>query len=89
MRLLAAVICLSFLVVAIASNSAFCVGFERQDASSSSPAGSKEVKQNGQGLSSALKEASFFDKYPAVLDEIASTVREVLSQLGLKPQNSN
>lgn len=81
MRLKAVLI--AVVVVFAATSSVLAVGYERYVVNGSArPVPIDRVKRYA-SLENALKQASFCEKYPKVLDEVAFTVKDILSQFGL------
>ncbi|HMK34987.1 MAG TPA: hypothetical protein VK463_07975 [Desulfomonilaceae bacterium] len=68
------------IIVFCLTNSAFSVGYERYDLAENSGAKRKTIVQT---VDYDQERSSFFKKCPAVLDEIAFFVRDLLSQFGL------
>jgi hypothetical protein len=76
-RILSAVL-MMLLIVPI---SALAVGYERYR-----PAGSAEsqvMAQEARGAWESLKKGMFVEKYPGLLDDAASAVKDLLSQFGV------
>jgi hypothetical protein len=77
------VVAIGVLIVLVAAGGALAVGFERYSAEASSDT---QIKANGNGRSDfcvAVKKATFLEKVPAVLDEAADVIKDVLAQFGL------
>jgi hypothetical protein len=64
------------------------VGYERYDAGTPPHAQSKARTNGSHDLYAAVKKASFVEKAPAVLDEVAAFVKDVLAQFGLTENKS-
>ena len=59
------------------------VGYESHDARVDRPSQARVYPKTGQGVCEAIKDASFVQKYPEIIDEVAFAVRDILSQFGL------
>jgi len=70
-------------VLLIGAGHAMAVGYESYDTTAERHAKANVHPKTEKGLCEAIKRASFAEKYPAVIDEVASTVRDILSQFGL------
>jgi hypothetical protein len=68
----------------VGTQTALAVGYERYEVSASEPVESKSVGQSSQNLYKAIQNATFMEKYPAMIDEVALFVKDVLSQFGLE-----
>lgn len=76
---------LPFVIIAVflASGAALAVGYNKYAVDDSSQVNSVAKAKQSSSLTEALKQASFIDKYPAVLDGIACFVKEILGQFGI------
>ena len=83
MRLRTTIIAAALLVGMAGIQSAFAVGFERYDRSGTPQERKQVYPQTTNGFVQAATKASFAEKYPDVLDEVALFVRDVLSQFGI------
>jgi len=78
----------SLIVLLIAAGGVLAVGYESYGVKTDRQSTTKVYPRTEQGLYDALKNASFVEKYPAYIDELAFTVRDILSQFGLA-KNTN
>lgn len=62
---------------------ALAVGYERYEVSASEQVESKASGQSSPSLYKAIQNATFVEKYPAIIDEVALFVKGVLSQFGI------
>lgn len=67
----------------------YAVGYERYEVNGGREQQVKSTASNGKGLYKAVKDATFVDKVPAVLDEVAFFVRDILGQFGLRSHRDN
>ncbi len=74
------IIGIALIMVFTGIGSAFSVGYERYDAAAVSRVSPKKGMQT---VSYQQENSSFLKKCPAMLDEVAFFVRDVLSQFGL------
>ncbi|MEJ2715758.1 MAG: hypothetical protein P8182_01255 [Deltaproteobacteria bacterium] len=81
MRLKAMMI--AIMLVLVGTGSALAVGYERYFINGPSPVGHSNKAATCRNLENALKKASLVEQYPKVLDEVAFTVKDILSQFGL------
>lgn len=70
-------------ILLIASGLALAVGVEKYDASGVPDAANKVEENGSKNVYGALKQVSFVDRVPAVIDEIAFFVKDILGQFGL------
>jgi hypothetical protein len=78
------VITIGLLIVLMATGGAFAVGYERYNAEAPSDARIKGKANGSHDFCEAVKKASFVEKAPAVLDEVAAFIKDLLAQFGLK-----
>jgi hypothetical protein len=78
------VIAIAILTVLGTTGGALAVGYERYDVGAPSHAHMKARTNGGHDFCTAVKKASFVEKAPVVLDEVAAFVKDVLAQFGLK-----
>ncbi len=77
------VIAIGIVIVLASTGGALAVGYERYNAEAPSN-GHVTTKANGStDFCTAVKKASFVEKAPAVLDQVAAFIKDVLAQLGL------
>jgi hypothetical protein len=81
MRLKAMVI--AVMVVLVGTGSALAVGYDRYVVNGPSQVGYDDKAGSYSDLEKALKKASLVEHYPKLLDEVAFTVKDILSQFGL------
>ncbi|MCX5861831.1 MAG: hypothetical protein WCG29_06775 [Desulfomonile sp.] len=67
----------------VGASTAVAVGYERYDVPASAQPEPKAGGQSAPSLYKAIQNATFVEKYPAIIDEVAMFVRDVLSQFGL------
>jgi len=79
-----AIFTLALLFILTASHSVYAVGYERYEVNGAQETQSKAKSDGAEGLAQAVKQATFVEKVPAVLDQVAFFVRDVLAQFGLK-----
>ncbi len=73
----------SLIVLLLAAGSVLAVGYESYGTTVDRQSRTKVYPRTEKGLCEALTKASFVEKYPAIVDELAFTVRDILSQFGL------
>ncbi len=78
------VIAIGVLIVLVATGGALAVGYERYNAEGLSEAQIKGKANGNQDFCAAVKKASFMEKAPAVLDEVAAFIKDLLAQFGHK-----
>ncbi|MGD9817647.1 MAG: hypothetical protein AB7V04_03000 [Desulfomonilaceae bacterium] len=83
MRYICKTVAVCLLILLMALGTAMAVGFERYDVSGVPDPSNKVVENANRNVYGAIKQASFSDHVPAVLDEISFFVRDVLGQFGL------
>jgi len=83
MRVKFMVIVTTLFVLLIGAGYVLAVGYESYGTTAERHSKAKVYPQTERGLCEALKHASFVEKYPSVIDELAFTVRDILSQFGL------
>lgn len=83
MRFYVAILALAVAVILVQPHGASAVGYERYEVSNGHVSRSGVPPKSG-----ALKKATFWEKCPAVLDDVAFFVRDVLSQFGLAEHRS-
>lgn len=81
-------IMIAVMVVLVGTGSALAVGYERYVINGPSQGGYDDRAVSHASLEKALKKASFVEHYPKVLDEVAFTVKDILSQFGLVDRQS-
>jgi hypothetical protein len=86
MRLKALLIAVT--VVFAATGSALAVGYERYVINGPSQRATDNRAESHASLEKALRQASLCESYPKVLDEVAFTVKDILSQFGLVNRQS-
>lgn len=79
----AVVLALILIGLVAGTQSAFAVGYERYEVAAPQSGGSQDTSQSTQSLYRALQNATFMEKYPAMIDEVALFVKDVLGQFGL------
>lgn len=79
----AAILTFALMFVLTASHSVYAVGYERYPANGVEETQSKAKSDEAEGLCQAVKQAAFVEKVPAMLDQVAFFVRDVLAQFGL------
>jgi hypothetical protein len=84
MRYSAKVVAMSLLIVLVAVGGALAVGYERYNADGKSEGQVKASATARPDLCAAVKQATFVEKAPAVLDEVAAFIKDVLAQFGLE-----
>lgn len=77
------VIAIGVLIVLVATGGALAVGYERYNAEAPSDARIKAKANGSHDFCAAVKKASFVEKAPAVLDEVAAFIKDLLAQFGL------
>jgi hypothetical protein len=82
------VMVIAVVVVLIGTGSALAVGYERYVVNGSPQGVSGDKARTCVSLERALKKASFVEHYPKVLDEVAFTIKDILSQFGLVDKQS-
>lgn len=70
-------------LVAVQSN-VYAVGYERYEVNGSEEKQAKSTASSGKELYKAVKEATFVEKVPVVIDEVAFFIRDILGQFGLR-----
>lgn len=80
MTFCARIVGIALIMVLVVTGGAFAVGYERYDDASVSRV---RPKKGMQTISYHQESSSFLKKCPAVLDEVAFFVRDILSQFGL------
>jgi hypothetical protein len=80
MKFCARMVGIALIVVIAGAGSVSAVGYERYDSATVSRTPPKKGMQT---VSYQQEGSSFFKKCPAVLDEVAFFVRDILSQFGL------
>jgi len=83
MRVVVAAIAITCLLFLLGLEKAPAVGYERYDVSGASGQVKKSAPPPATGWCDAIKKATFVEKYPAVIDEVVSVIKDVLSQFGL------
>ncbi len=83
MKLLKSVVAVSLVLSLGSAGAAMAVGYERQVVDGKPSSGSKTGPPARPDLLDAIKDASLAQKYPDVLDETVSTVKDILMQFGL------
>jgi len=77
------IVAIGLMIVLVATGGALAVGYDRYDAEAPS---NGQIKANGAAqpdFCSALKKATFVEKAPAILDEAAAFIKDILAQFGL------
>lgn len=82
------VMVIAVVVVLIGTGSALAVGYERYVVNGSPQGVYGDKARTCASLERALKKASFVEHYPKVLDEVAFTIKDILSQFGLVDKQS-
>jgi hypothetical protein len=67
----------------VGAHSAYAVGYETYSAKDSPESETKTTGQSAQSLYKAFEKATFVEKFPAILDQVALFVQDVLGQFGL------
>lgn len=89
MRVRILVIAMALLLLCAGTGNVLAVGYESYNTAGCSQAKPKIYPQTERGLYDAIKQASFLEKCPLVIDEVAFAVKDILSQFGLaKSRNS-
>lgn len=70
---------IALILVFAFTGSAFSVGYERHD----TPVSASSSRKGMQAVTYEAETESFLRKFPALLDEVAFLVRDLLSQFGL------
>ncbi|MFH1113762.1 MAG: hypothetical protein V1792_07555 [Pseudomonadota bacterium] len=70
-------------LLCIGTGSALAVGYESPDTGDRKQSQTSVHPRTERGMIDALKDASFVRKYPAVIDEVVFTVKDILSQFGI------
>lgn len=83
MRFLRRTLAVAVIAFFLATGTALAVGYNKYEVDDSSQVNYAAKAKKPSSLPEALKEASFIDKCPAVLDGIASFVKEILGQFGI------
>jgi len=83
----AALFTLALLFVLATSHSVYAVGYERYEVNGAQVTQSQTKSDASEGLCHTLKQATFLEKVPAVLDQVAFFVRDVLGQFGFNTDN--
>jgi hypothetical protein len=83
MRVGITLLALALLVLSVGSGNVLAVGYESYGSAGERHSKATIYPRTEMGLYNALKRASFVERYPLVLDEMAFTVRDILSQFGL------
>ena len=83
MRVGITLLAISLMVLSVGSGNVLAVGYESYGSSGERQSKSTIYPRTEMGLYNALKRASFIERYPSVLDEMAFTIRDILSQFGL------
>ncbi len=73
----------TLVILCIGTGSVLAVGYESAGTTADKQSRTSIYPQTEKGLIEALKHASFVRKYPAVIDEVVFTVRDILSQFGI------
>ncbi len=68
----------------IGTGTPLAAGYDRCDRKSSNQIHSKVTKRGHADAWSSLKKATYLDKVPSALDEIALSARDLFGQFGLK-----
>ncbi len=88
MRSFAKICGIILLITLLSVSLVMAVGYEKYDSSGNPITGTEKDSNQEQSVSSALQKATFADKYPEVIDEVAFFIKDVLSQFGLT-ENKN
>ena len=83
MRSFAKVLGIIALITFLSVNVVMAVGYEKYDSSGNPVSKTENGVKNGEGVGAALEKATFAQKYPEIIDEVAFFIRDVLSQFGL------
>lgn len=83
MRLHLTIMAIAVMLVFVSIQSALAAGYVSYSTGSPSKTESRTFPQTSQGLYDALKHASFVEKCPPLIDEVAHTVKDILGQFGL------
>lgn len=83
MRLYLTIMAVAVTLVFVSMQSALAAGYVSYSTGSPPKIESRTFPQTTQGLYDALKHASFVEKYPSLIDEVAFTVKDILGQFGL------
>jgi len=77
------VVAIGILIVLVAVGGALAVGYERYNAEGTSDGQIKANATASPDVFTAVKQATFVEKVPAVLDEVAAFIKDFLAQFGL------
>jgi hypothetical protein len=77
------VVAIGILIVLVAAGGVLAVGYERYNAEGQSDGQIKANATASQDVFTAVKQATFAEKVPAVLDEVAAFIKDLLAQFGL------
>src|SRR5271157_582303 len=77
------VVAIGILIVLVAVGGALAVGYERYNAEVTSDGQSKANAAARPDFCTAVKQATFVEKAPAVLDQVAAFIKDFLAQFGL------
>jgi len=78
------VVAIGILIVLVAVGGALAVGYERYNAEEGTSNGQVKVNATASpDVFTAVKQATFVEKVPAVLDEVAAFIKDFLAQFGL------
>lgn len=83
MRSFAKVFGIIALITLLSVNVAMAVGYEKFDSSGNPISKTENGPKYGEGVGSAIEQATFAKKYPQMIDEVTFFIKDVLSQFGL------
>lgn len=87
MRFFRRLMIVTLLTVFFGTGIAAAVGYERYEVSNAAEATPAAKPAPSPDLGKAIREASFLDKYPAVIDQVVFFVKDILGQFGItKPK---
>lgn len=88
MRYVMKTIAIGILFLFLTSGPVLAVGMEKYDVSGAPDTANKVVENGNANVYGALRQASFVERVPAVIDEIAFFVKDILGQFGLAESKS-
>lgn len=77
------VLALALAMIILGTATASAVGYEKRYADFSPPYRSAEGKTYRRPVLDKLKDASFIEKCPVFIDEVAAVVKDILGQFGI------
>lgn len=87
MRLVRTLLVIAVVTAFFGTGTAAAVGYDRYEVDNAAQSKQAAKSAPSKDLSKALREASFIDKYPAVIDQVVFFVKDLLGQFGItKPK---